>query len=82
MINELEIFSYAMAFDLFIQFSGKELKHCRVITALLNTSMNQRQTKDAHFIVEVEAQMVAGRVAIFCRIGPFKCPRIGLQYQD
>ena len=82
MINELEIFSYAMAFDLFIQFSGKELKHCRVITTLLNTSMNQRQTKDAHFIVEVEAQMVAGRVAIFCTIGPFKCPRIGLQYQD
>lgn len=72
MINELEIFSYAMAFDLFIQFSGKELKHCRVITTS-NTSVNQRQTKDAHFIVEeVEAQMVAGRVAIFCRIGPFK----------
>ena len=57
MINELEIVSYAMAFDLFIQFSGKELKHCRDITTLLNTSMNRRQTKDAHFIVEeVEAQ--------------------------
>lgn len=69
MVNELEIVSYTVAFDLFMQVFCKELKGCRDITILLNTSMNQRQIKDAHFkFGEVGAQSGSRKGSIFCGI--------------
>lgn len=53
MINELEIVSYRVAFDLFMQVKG--LKRCTGIP-ILHTFMNPREIKDAQFIAgEVEA---------------------------
>lgn len=45
-----------MAFDLLMQVFCKELKCCKGFAIFPKTSVNQRQIKDAHFMVtEVEA---------------------------